>query len=229
MATHQDTIIPPTTPDLDLLRIKEWERLDTPRHPVTAASIHPNTGPPVPTGTPEATGPAARVPTAATPTPDKAPLPAGVLPANMTRTPDPTQTRRCTAGDGTARGIRPGRAIQEVLRCPRQVRREDNQLKQTTIPPVSSTRTNSRREELDLGVPPAQEPGPPAQADHQAQGSCRGPLSRDTLEVDHREVDLLEDRCLHLEGRGTPEALRGLLTHPECLLVHSPSTLQGLL
>lgn len=182
MATHQDTIIPLTTPDLDLPHTnKAWERPGILLPPGTVGSILPSTGLQVLTGTLVVTDRAEQVPTRGeTVTPGRAPLHAGALPDNTTRTPAPTLTRRCTAGDGTARGIQLGRGIQEDLQYPRQGLR-DNPLKLTIIPPASSTRTSSRREELDQGVPPVQAPDPQVQQDHRAQGLCRGLLNRAVL------------------------------------------------
>lgn len=181
MATNQDTIIPLTTPDLDLPHTKAWERPGILLPPGTVGSIRPSTGLQDLTGTPVVTGRAEQVPTRATVTGGRARLHAGAHLGNTTRTQAPTLTRRCTAGrGGTVRGIQPGRGIREDLPYPPQALR-DNPLKLTIIPPASSTRTSSRREELDQGVPPVQAPGPQVQEDHLAQGLCRGLLNRAVL------------------------------------------------
>lgn len=176
MATLQDTIILPMTQDLDLPHIKEWVLPAIPPHQGTAGNTLPSTDPLVPKVTQvPVPGQGELVPT--TTTPDKALPHAGGLRGSMTRTQDPMQVLRCTAEGGTARGIRPGQGIQVDL--PYQLlARRDNQLKQTTIPVVSSIQINSRREELDLQVPLVQDPDPQVLQDHPAQGSCRGPRSR---------------------------------------------------
>lgn len=227
MATLQDTIILPMTQDLDLPHIKEWVLPAIPPHQGTAGNTLPSTDPLVPKVTQvPVPGQGELVPT--TTTPDKALPHAGGLRGSMTRTQDPMQVLRCTAEGGTARGIRPGQGIQVDL--PYQLlARRDNQLKQTTIPVVSSIQINSRREELDLQVPLVQDPDPQVLQDHPAQGSCRGPRSRDILEAFPLEVDRLEAPCLLLEDRCTLEVLQELLTNLECPQAHSPSTHQGLL
>lgn len=142
MATLQDTIILPMTQDLDLPHIKEWVLPAIPPHQGTAGNTLPSTDPLVPKVTQvPVPGQGELVPT--TTTPDKALPHAGGLRGSMTRTQDPMQVLRCTAEGGTARGIRPGQGIQVDL--PYQLlARRDNQLKQTTIPVVSSIQINSR-------------------------------------------------------------------------------------
>jgi len=176
MAILQDTIILRMTPGLvDLPHIKEWVPQATHPHPATAASILPNTDPQVPRVT---QAPAQEVLVPTTTTPDRGLHHAGALRDNTTRTlEDPMQVLKCTAGVGTAQGILPGQDIQEDHPFLRQVLR-DNQLKQITIPVVSSIRISSRREELDLRVPLVQAPDPPVQEDLPDPGSCRGPRSR---------------------------------------------------